>query len=291
MGLNSVYQVSLRPSIFTRWVRFNDRFCSIHANCIVEIHVASFFSIHRPISVTTSIPPVSSESTFSSIFAARRPPIYSPDDVIYTISSAVDNIEHGHSQAPSQITNGTDLHSAITQASVSNADSGATTHLDGNPANHLHINLQELAKSFRPFVPPPAPVPMGTARKFSSKPKRNTQKRRRTTQKSYSTTLTILESTYPNGRKTYQAQTTPIREEPIQENPAVIDTPPAPRQPFLNHMRERQRRLDEWRRNGPAGGIWRAISVRRQRKLKMKKHKYKKLMRRTRNLRRRLDRN
>jgi hypothetical protein len=34
-----------------------------------------------------------------------------------------------------------------------------------------------------------------------------------------------------------------------------------------------------------------AISVRRQRKLKMKKHKYKKLMRRTRNLRRRLDRN
>lgn len=37
--------------------------------------------------------------------------------------------------------------------------------------------------------------------------------------------------------------------------------------------------------------IWRAISVKRQRKLKMKKHKYKKLMRKTRNLRRRLDRN
>ncbi|RYZ81296.1 MAG: AURKAIP1/COX24 domain-containing protein [Proteobacteria bacterium] len=34
-----------------------------------------------------------------------------------------------------------------------------------------------------------------------------------------------------------------------------------------------------------------AISVKRQRKLKMKKHKYKKLMKRTRNLRRRLDRN
>ena len=35
----------------------------------------------------------------------------------------------------------------------------------------------------------------------------------------------------------------------------------------------------------------RLISVKRQRKLKMKKHKYKKLMKRTRNLRRRLDRN
>jgi hypothetical protein len=32
-----------------------------------------------------------------------------------------------------------------------------------------------------------------------------------------------------------------------------------------------------------------ALSVKRQRKLKMKKHKYKKLMKRTRNLRRRLD--
>jgi hypothetical protein len=33
-----------------------------------------------------------------------------------------------------------------------------------------------------------------------------------------------------------------------------------------------------------------AISVKRQRKLKMKKHKYKKLMKRTRLLRRKLDR-
>lgn len=37
-------------------------------------------------------------------------------------------------------------------------------------------------------------------------------------------------------------------------------------------------------------GVWQLISVKRQRKLKMKKHKYKKLMRRTKNLRRKLDR-
>jgi hypothetical protein len=36
--------------------------------------------------------------------------------------------------------------------------------------------------------------------------------------------------------------------------------------------------------------ILQALSVKRQRKLKMKKHKYKKLMKRTRNLRRRLGR-
>ena len=34
-----------------------------------------------------------------------------------------------------------------------------------------------------------------------------------------------------------------------------------------------------------------ALSVKRQRKLKMKKHKYKKLMKRTRTLRRKLERN
>jgi hypothetical protein len=82
-------------------------------------------------------------------------------------------------------------------------------------------------------------------------------------------------------------------------------------------MRHRQLKWEEYRRDrsegysdgeqrGPSGAprmeieeqqgdegrqtdMW-AISVKRQRRLKMKKHKYKKLMRRTRNLRRRLDR-
>lgn len=58
---------------------------------------------------------------------------------------------------------------------------------------------------------------------------------------------------------------------------------------------EPQRRIGRIRQ-GPQGrviGLRRrklyAISVRRQRRLKMKKHKYKKLMRRTRTLRRKLD--
>ena len=61
-------------------------------------------------------------------------------------------------------------------------------------------------------------------------------------------------------------------------------------QPFLERMRIRQQQWEDatGRKNGVAE-IWRAISVKRQRKLKMKKHKYKKLMKRTRNLRRRLD--
>ena len=75
--------------------------------------------------------------------------------------------------------------------------------------------------------------------------------------------------------------------------------PESPRaQPFLGRMRERRMgfedRMDERysqdEEEGKEKEVMQAISVRRQRKLKMKKHKYKKLMKRTKNLRRRLDR-
>ena len=69
-------------------------------------------------------------------------------------------------------------------------------------------------------------------------------------------------------------------------------------QPFLSRMQARQLnhadRLDarfgrmRLQEEVEEGGM-QAISVKRQRKLKMKKHKYKKLMKRTKNLRRRLD--
>ena len=59
--------------------------------------------------------------------------------------------------------------------------------------------------------------------------------------------------------------------------------------PFRERMRVRQETwLSRWIRHFREQ--WSLISVKRQRKIKMKKHKYKKLMRRTRNLRRRQDR-
>lgn len=155
----------------------------------------------------------------------------------------------------------------------------------------LHVNVQELVKHFRPFAPPPPPVAMNSAeakakRAFRLKP----------TIKSYSATLTILESTHPNGSKIYHTRTSPIREDPLPpsaiiEEGQIVESPPLPRQPFLCHMRERQRRWEGIRNRHGERMVWRTISVRRQRKLKMKKHKYRKFMRRTRNLRRRLDRN
>jgi hypothetical protein len=264
-----------------------------------DIHMSSFFSIYRPISVTTSVPTESSNKAFSYIFNPKPSPKHKMTDIMFTLASAVDALENAsssnHGQDPQGMTpEEIDLRQAVTQASSSNAD--RPTHLD-IPAKTLHISLQELAKNFRPFNPPPAPVPLGSGTETALIPPQKEQYQTEAraepapTHKSYTTTLTIYESTYPNGQKTYKTHTTPIIEGPASSRAygsSIRYLPPAPHnQPFLGRMRDRQvqhqdRLVD---REG-----WMAISVKRQRKLKMKKHKYKKLMKRTKNLRRRLDR-
>lgn len=259
--------------------------------------MSNFFSLHRPISVTTPIPPESSTAAFSSIFDPKLTSNHKATDVIYTLSSTVDTFENAasstHSQNPLQsIQEQADLRGAVTQASPSNADP-SPHHLD-LPAKTFHINLQDLVKNFRPYMrPPPPPIPTDP-----TLPEEAAQENSRLTelqsesvvsQKIFTTTLTIRENTYRSGRKSYKTHTTPIIEGPVSvEGDKGVYSPPVARgQPFLGRMRERQ--IQYMERSGD-GEIWQAISVKRQRKLKMKKHKYKKLMKRTKNLRRRLDR-
>lgn len=260
--------------------------------------MSNFFSLHRPISVTMPLPPKSSAAAFSSIFDPKPIQKHKPTSVIYTLSSAVDTLENAASstrnQNSQQITQKEiDLRAAVTQASPSNADP-SLYHLD-LPAKTFSINLQELVKNFRPYMRPPPPVPMESDLPEEAPRKTSQQAEPQSesvvTQKTFTTTLTIHENTYRSGRKSYKTHTTPIVEGPgtsAGEAEEEIYLPPAPRgQPFLGRMRERQ--LQYMDRLGD-GEIWQAISVKRQRKLKMKKHKYKKLMKRTKNLRRRLDR-
>ncbi|KAA6406868.1 MAG: hypothetical protein FRX48_09366 [Lasallia pustulata] len=278
-----------------------------------DVHVASFFSIHRPISVTASIPPSSTSSAFSSIFVPRKP---QPAEVIHTLSSAVKTLENASSrnalgppqpaQAHQTTTEEMDERAAVTQASSSNAE--PAKHLDGAHGQPLQLNLEELLKNFRPFVPPPPPSPMGSldvaelqdAEQATGQPAESEQVT--TKQKSYSTVLTLIESTHPNGRKSYKVRTSPFQETrnlpPSSSSQGkLIELPTSsvkvPSQKFLKRMRERQEKWEDFRdeqiRDNETGG-WQTISVKRQKKLKMKKHKYKKLMRRTRNLRKKLDR-
>ncbi|KAL8751769.1 MAG: hypothetical protein Q9199_006192 [Rusavskia elegans] len=257
-----------------------------------NIQVASFFSHHRPISITRSFPSPSSDSQFSSIFESRSPPKTPIGDVIYTVSSAIESLESAVSdQRPSS------------SGSQHLSPSIEPTHLDGEP-QHVPLDINELSKNLRPFVAPPAPVAFDDSKSASLKRNKAVKER------SFSTTLTITEQAHPNGQRIYQAQISPMREDLpsltthtpsssaalLQQNVqyedfSIIDiTPPSGRQPFLERMRNRHQAWEDGL-SGRKRQIWRAISVKRQRKLKMKKHKYKKLMRKTRNLRRRLDKN
>lgn len=253
--------------------------------------MASFFSIHRPISVTASVPPPSTSNAFSSIFAPTTHAKHEPSQVMYTISSAVNSLESSAASPAEKFqqmaSEGTNLHSAISQVSY-NDNPTDVERFDPDQPEVIHLNIQELVKNFRPFLPPPPPVAMDVAEKRS----RQASRKRVPKQKSFSAVLTIVERTDINGRKTYETSACSIREDPpliVTKEAPAIESPPCVRQPFLNYMRERQRRWEEFQREKGGKVVWYMISVKRQRKLKMKKHKYKKLMRRTRTLRRKLN--
>lgn len=146
--------------------------------------------------------------------------------------------------------------------------------MDGLPDNAIPFPTHIMQGRYQPFNAPPAPVPMDTADSLKAGLEAaNEEVQHRT----YVATLTVEESTDVNGEVTYSAHTTPLVD---------MEEPEVPRS-FGERMYERRQRFEERSERDEML----AISVKRQRKLKMKKHKYKKLMRRTRNLRRRLDRN
>ncbi|KAI1919564.1 hypothetical protein LOZ12_000398 [Ophidiomyces ophidiicola] len=259
-----------------------------------DIHVASFFSIYRPMSVTTSVPPSSSPESFASIFSPKKQAKSRHNDVIYTIASAVKVIESAFPK-PQNSSEGNDLRAAVTQASTSNSDS-EVTHLDGVPAQDLRLSVQEFAKRLRPFNPPPPPVAMDESQQANTM-EAEVEAEAAETEQSYSSVLTIRESNHADGSKTYEAYTTPFVRVDEMEAPSAIEAevmdekygPQSARLPshLSERMRIRRLRLEEYMERKNRSMY--AISVKRQRKLKMKKHKYKKLMRKTRTLRRKLE--
>ncbi|KAL4897212.1 hypothetical protein BDV59DRAFT_86406 [Aspergillus ambiguus] len=233
-----------------------------------DVHVASFFSIHRPISVSSTVPPPSSPEAFDAIFTARKPSKQDTDDVIFTLSSAVDSMEHGGA-----------AHLGEPDGAWQALDAEAGTHADGVNMSELRVSVEELTKRLRPFHPPPAPVPFDEA-KAAAEPTTKQHPR----DSSYSTVLTIHESKHADGSRTYEAHTTPFVRTPDMDAPgaagdidadAVIDGPRRSGTTYIERLRN--------------GRTMHAISTKRRRKLKMKKHKYKKLLRKTRTLRRKLD--
>ncbi|KAI9803058.1 MAG: hypothetical protein M1833_001128 [Piccolia ochrophora] len=265
-----------------------------------EVAISAFFSLHRPISVNSSVPPLANSKSFDGIFSSRKGPAKS-SQVISTLTSAIESVEAAQQQRQhpqrnhTDDTAGGDLHVAVSSASVSNNPTSENPrHLDGIP-NGSSLQLpNQLSSKFKPFTPPPVPVPASDA---ADETTRDIEPPSATLRKTYSAVLTILESTHPNGSKTYTARTSPIADSESevaggyeQQVSTSKTSDEHPRTRFLNRMRLRQERWEEYMSTRDDSGEMWSISVKRQRRLKMKKHKYKKLMKRTRNLRRRLER-
>ncbi|KXG46965.1 protein of unknown function DUF1713, mitochondria [Penicillium griseofulvum] len=223
---------------------------------------ASFFSIHRPISVTTTVPPTSTTDAFEAIFSSKRPLKNEPEDVIFTLSSAVQSMETG-SQGMSE---------SEEQFRTFSEQDGELRMLDGPDAK---MSVEEFTRRLRPFQPPPPPVPMDTSAAESTDAQIDNE------YQTYSTVLTIREARHADGRKTYEAHTGPFVRSGEMEDPSdmrdeiSIEAPSTPGMTYMERLRNNH--------------TMHAISTMRRRKAKMKKHKFKKLMKRTRTLRRKLD--
>ena len=202
-------------------------------------------------------------------------------EVISTLSATLRSLESA-TGAVSQANLGNPENQWNTEAdelrAAINAESlrkGEIHHVDSS-SNDLQMSFSQLALSpkHQPFHPPPAPVPMSTEESLAAGAEAVQAQEAR--HRTYTAVLTIEESTDQNGQVTYLTHSTPLEE-----------TAPLPTN-FRERMSHRQERY--WEQLTEENAMV-ALSVKRIRKLKMKKHKYKKFMKRTRNLRRRLDRN
>ncbi|KAK5683470.1 hypothetical protein LTS10_005003 [Elasticomyces elasticus] len=312
-----------------------------------DTSLSSFFSLHRPLSLTSTIPPSTTTEHFNSLFqqhnqhsstdqwAAGNSAQGRPEDVIYSLHSAIESLESSANVVASTQEDSHGVRWEVLQESPSNAENqhngnNGPRHLDGQPMKAK--TLEEVVATMRPYHAPPPPQSFVEAASSKIVPVARTRKTAgavdgKVKTKTYQTTITVHETTAKDGRKSYSAESSPIisvREPRTQTNPALTTSsrsskatggvwataavPYRPAQPFRHRMLRRGRMylqsrpaaigdgsVDKTRfiKRAPSGRrvtMW-AISVKRQRKLKMKKHKYKKLMKRTRNLRRRLDRN
>ncbi|KAI1378587.1 hypothetical protein F4677DRAFT_372150 [Hypoxylon crocopeplum] len=230
--------------------------------------LSTFFSLHRPMSVTHSFPKTITEDAFAQIFAARtKNNKYS--DVLSTISQTVNELEQPMQTLSLDAQSGGET---ITDANGEPMHKVDVKHPDGTESS-VYVQLNAMSGQFLPFRPPPLPQPesaVGT----ETKAKETTEEVPH--HRVYKAMFTLEESTDENGQVRI-----------VAHSPQLVEEAPTPRT-FLERMALRQVRWREEGRGQNPNMV--AISVRRQRKLKMKKKKYQKLMKRTRNIRRKLDR-
>ncbi|KAM7191805.1 hypothetical protein V8F20_009168 [Naviculisporaceae sp. PSN 640] len=232
------------------------------------IAMASFFALHRPISVTQILPKKVSNEAFARIFEQDAPTKPNWEDVISTLSQTTQQLQLQQQQMMT-----------------------ATAIPGMKPTFQLETSFQHqldtMTGQFRPFNPPPAPEPMTSLEveqdmaALEAEEGSETAGLSQTTTRVYKALVTIEETMDADGVLKV-----------VAHSPEVVDDAGVeeeqPRGRFLERMALRQLQYEAAREQRRP--TLHALSVKRQRKLKMKKKKYKKLMRKTRNIRRKLDR-
>lgn len=226
--------------------------------------------------MTQLLPKTVSDDAFAKIFAARSRN-NRVADVLSTLSQTVHDLEEPLSRL--NIANGEKQRSQEAHDAEDGAAKLSLRHSDGSETN-LHIQLNPLSGQYLPYAPPPAPEPLTEteveAESASGAIAEELAEQEPQT-RVYKAMVTIEETIEADGQVKV-----------VAHSPELVEGDGRPPRSFLERMAWRQLRYDEARRQQDR--TMQAISVRRQRKLRMKKKKYKKLMKKTRNLRRKLDR-
>ncbi|KAI9854731.1 MAG: hypothetical protein M1824_006613 [Vezdaea acicularis] len=289
----------------------------LHPN---DIMVSAFFSQHRPISVTHAIPTTSSANSFSQIFTSRSSSAAvshfkqqqqqqrSPETVVSTLTNVVNALtQSSQTHHPGNSNNNNHQSRQLTQAEHADLRSAIEGAAAAHPNNIVHnlddVNPSDVDSSsgvligqrYRPFNPPPAPSPLpnpSLSLAAADLPSSTSTKHAQTAQffeeeeRTHQFLATFSTATLPNGD-------TALTIRDISEVSTSAPFSSSRESEGRISVRERRaRRAERWAKETDEGDatVWYTISTKRQRRLKMKKHKYKKLMRRTRNLRRKLDR-
>ncbi|KAM0273691.1 hypothetical protein ACHAPA_001264 [Fusarium lateritium] len=220
--------------------------------------LSSFFSLHRPISVTQTMPRAVTDEHFASIFAARTRN-NKMAETESTLASTIEQLEG----PMAQMTIGGEGQEGMHKVDIKNPDGTESS---------MYLQIDTMSGEFLPFRPPPLPQPEAAGGANSAVAEAEAAEDV-PQHRVYKALFTIEESTDPDGQIRIMAHSPRI----------VQDAQP---RSFLERLALRQLKFDE----AQGRRDMHAISVKRQRKLKMKKKKYKKLMKRTRVLRRKLDR-
>jgi hypothetical protein len=220
------------------------------------------FAGHLPISPNHILPPSTTDAQFDALFKPR-PQWQKYRDTTDTLSETIQSLN------------------ATSEEAAINLDSMTNT-------------TDPMAEYYRTNRPPPPPVPVEDLAVHMAE--KRIGRARRNKAKSWQTTITVTEWTDGKGQRTYRADSSPITRMAQDISSKIVEVEEPARsvqQPFLERMRLRQERWQDGKSirtplgKGKKPGMF-LISVKRQRKAKMKKHKLKKLRKRTRNLRRKL---